>query len=71
MEGKGRESREKEREEEGWREGVRARWRARTRDGRVPADLRADSLAAMPPTPQTKWGKLNSIVNSNSKNSKV
>ncbi|GFN74548.1 hypothetical protein PoB_000105400 [Plakobranchus ocellatus] len=29
--------------------------KARTRDRTVPADLRADSLATVPPTPQNVW----------------
>ncbi|GFO44451.1 eukaryotic translation initiation factor 3 subunit f [Plakobranchus ocellatus] len=30
---------------------------ARNRDRRVPADLRADTLATEPPTPPRKWGE--------------
>ncbi|GFO01954.1 mRNA-decapping enzyme 1b [Plakobranchus ocellatus] len=30
----------------------------RTRDRRVPADLRADSLATVPPTPRRSWPRM-------------
>ncbi|GFO09357.1 hypothetical protein PoB_003586200 [Plakobranchus ocellatus] len=35
---------------------------ARTRDRRVPADLRADSLATVPPTPPYKEGYMKRVI---------